>query len=264
MSDIHKKRIQAQFARAAESYVTSPTHAEGDDLAQLVAWTEGGPERLALDVATGGGHTALALAPRHGQVVATDLTDPMLRGAEAFIRGRGIQNVTFLCADAEDLPFAEVTFDLVACRIAPHHFQDVGRFVAEVARVLKPGGLFLLEDSLAPKDPTAAALLNRVELLRDPTHVRTLSAGEWRALLHQAGLAIEAERIFAKAHPLASWLERAHTPEPARRQIVALMQGASSRVRATLSIAVDSAGQIVSYTDLKIAFKARRRSFHAD
>src|SRR5205823_412534 len=110
----HKAEVQAQFGAAAAGYVASTTHAEGDDLAQLVSWAEGGADRVALDVATGGGHTALALAPLYGRVVATDLTEPMLRAAESLARGRGITNVEFRRADAEDLPFRDRSFDVVS------------------------------------------------------------------------------------------------------------------------------------------------------
>lgn len=141
----HKARVQDQFGATAAAYVASAGHAAGDDLAQLVAWNEGGPEKAALDVATGGGHTALALAAHYGRVVASDLTAPMLAAAEGFIRGKGIANVDFRLADAEALPFGDAEFDAVSCRIAPHHFPDPARFVAEVARVLKPGGLFFYD-----------------------------------------------------------------------------------------------------------------------
>src|SRR5262249_17482018 len=144
---------------AADAYVASATHVGGDDLDQLVAWAEGGPEKIALDVATGAGHTALALAPHYGRVVASDLTDRMLETAAAFLGAQGARNVEFRRADAEDLPFADASFDLVSCRIAPHHFDDVAKFVGEAARVLRPGGIFLLEDSVAPPDPEAADFL---------------------------------------------------------------------------------------------------------
>lgn len=258
MTNDHKARIQARFGSAAPAYITSATHAAGDDLAQLVAWAEGGPQRVALDIATGGGHTALALAPLVGRVVATDLTDEMLRHAEAFIRGQGVSNVEFQAADAEDLPFPDEVFDLVSCRIAPHHFSDVARFVREVARVLKRGGVFLLEDSLAPDDPECAAVLNRVEVLRDPTHVRTLTAAEWRQLLRAAALTIEAERVFPKTHAWDSWFARAQTPEPVQQEIATLLREAPARIQEALALTFDSTGRVVSLTDQKIAFKARR------
>ena len=260
----HKERVQEQFAASAEAYVVSAGHAMGDDLAQLVAWAEGGPEKVALDVATGAGHTALALAPHYGRVVASDLTERMLATAEAFIGGQGVTNVEFRRADAERLPFGDATFDAVSCRIAPHHFGDVARFVAEVARVLKPGGLFLLEDSVVPDDPALAEFMNRAEKLRDDTHVRSLGAGEWRALLEGAGLRVEAERVFPKTHPFDTWVGRARTPEDRLAELVALLRDAPPAAREAFAIEVAPDGRILSYTDRKIVFKARKPSAFSD
>jgi len=245
----HKERVQAQFGASGDAYVVSPGHAAGDDLEQLVAWVEGGPEKAALDVATGGGHTALAIAPYYGRVVASDLTERMLQSAEAFIRGKGATNVEFRRADAERLPFADGEFDLVTCRIAPHHFGNVAAFVAEVARVLKPEGIFLLEDTIVPDDPVLGDFMNRADKLRDDTHVRSLPAREWREMLAAAGLAVEDERAFRKTHPFQAWLARARTPEPARAEVAALLRDAPPAARQAFTIELDPDGQIASYTD---------------
>ena len=257
----HRRRVQDQFGAAAAGYVASRGHAEGADLAQLAAWAgeEGGPGRRALDVATGGGHTALALAPRYGLVVASDLTPRMLAEAAAAIRGRAAGNVAYAGAAAEQLPFRDAAFDLVTCRIAPHHFGDVARFVGEVARVLRPGGTFLLEDSLAPEDPALDDWLNRAEALRDPTHVRSLSARRWRDLLEGAGLTVEAEAIFPKTHPFADWLARARVPDERRAALAAAFRDAPPAARARFAIIIGADGGVASYTDEKILLKARKR-----
>lgn len=256
----HNRRVQERFGDAADAYVASRTHAAGDDLAQLVAWVEGDAARAALDVATGGGHTALALAPHYGRVVASDLTPRMLAAAAALARRRGARNIAFVCAAAERVPFASGAFGLVSCRIAPHHFGDVAGFVAEVARVLAPGGLFLLEDSVAPDDPALAGFLNRAEALRDATHVRSLGAREWRDLLAGAGLTIEAEATLPKAHPFDDWVERARTPDPRRAALTALFRDAPPAARAAFAIATNAEGRVLSYTDEKLLLKARRGS----
>lgn len=256
----HKERVRAQFGGSAEEYVKSAGHAAGDDLDQLVAWAEGGPDKVALDVATGGGHTALAMAALHGRVVASDLTQPMLDSAEAFIRGRGVTNVAFRQADAEALPFDDAAFDCVTCRIAPHHFPDVARFVAEVARVLKPGGLFLLEDSISPDDPDLAAYLNHFEALRDPTHIRAMSAQEWRDLLAAHDLAIEAEQTFHKDHPFDGWVGRSRTPAAVVAEIEDTLRAASPAARDAFQIEIAPDGKVLSYTDTKIGLKARRQA----
>jgi SAM-dependent methyltransferase len=253
----HKARVQAQFGANAASYVASATHAEGEDLDQLVRWVEGGSDRVALDVATGGGHTALALAPLFGRVVATDLTEAMLRAAEEHARSRGATNLEFRLADAESLPFPDAAFDLVSCRIAPHHFDDVERFVREVARVLRPGGLFLLEDSVAPNVPEDAEFLNRVEKLRDPTHVRTLSWREWFDCIASAGLTVEDHQTRAKPHSYQAWVDRAKVPPEARAELAAAFRAAPASAGAMLRIVVDGQN-VVSFADDKLLVKARK------
>src|SRR5206468_7582186 len=115
-------------------------------------------------------------------------------------------------ADAEDLPFADATFDRVACRIAPHHFPDIARAVKGVARVLKPGGLFLLIDCMAPGDPELDTFDNTIEKWRDPSHGRSCTAEEWQAFFAEAGLQIEAREFFRKTHFYDDWTLRSQLP----------------------------------------------------
>lgn len=256
----HKARVQAQFAGSAEAYVASRGHAGGDDLDQLVAWAgaEGRIFSRALDVATGGGHTALALAPHCERIIASDLTAGMLQAAARFIRGQRATNVSFACADAERLPCGDATLDLVSCRIAPHHFADVAAFVREVARVLHPGGIFLLEDSIVPAEPDFAAFVNTVEVLRDPTHARSLTADEWRALFRRSGLAIEDEFVHAKTHQFDDWVARARITADERAALERYIHEATPQARASIAVVIDGAGRIVSHTDEKLLLKGRR------
>src|SRR5205823_662895 len=148
--DEHKTQVQNYFSRTAESYVASFSHRAGDDLKRLIELGEWHPQQQALDVATGGGHTALAVAPHVAQITVTDLTPRMLEKAREFLLSQGITNAQFQVADAELLPFPSESFDRVTCRFAPHHFPHIAQSVKEVARVLKPGGLYLLIDCMAP------------------------------------------------------------------------------------------------------------------
>lgn len=254
----HKARLRAQFGASSAAYVTSATHAAGDDLSLLASWSSDGPRRHALDIATGGGHTALALSRHCERIVATDLTARMLATAMAFLATQGATNVSAAVADAEQLPFSARSFDLVACRIAPHHFGAVEQFVAEAARVLVPGGLFLLEDSVAPEAPEDADFLNVMEALRDPTHVRSLRQPEWRELLRANGFDLEAERLMLKRHPFKQWVTRSRTPPDALRRLTDHIRAASPATRAALQIEIGTDGEIVSYTDQKVLYKARR------
>jgi SAM-dependent methyltransferase len=197
---------QDRFGRYAASYVTSRTHAGGPDLERLVELAGDHPGWQALDIATGGGHTALAVAPHVDRVLATDITEPMLDAAREFILASGAHNVDFQLADAEHLPFPSGSFDLVTCRIAAHHFPDPASFVAEVFRVLRPGGLFLLQDQVTPEDSAAAEWITRFEKRRDPSHNRALSHTEWLEVLGCAGLSVETEDRFEKRVGLLWWV----------------------------------------------------------
>lgn len=224
MSDV-KSQAQQRFGQRAQGYVSSENHAKGGDLERLIELAQPQPGWLALDVATGGGHTALKFAPHVARLIASDLTPAMLGAARDFIRGKGATNVNFSAADAESLPFAGGTFDLVTCRIAPHHFPDVFRFVQECARVLKPVGLLLVQDQLVPDDDRAARYLDAFERLRDPSHNRIYAEYEWRGMFLDAGLSVEAAEGYAKTADLVPWAELQDcTPEVIERLQVMLAQ----------------------------------------
>src|SRR6266849_10036073 len=126
-----KAQVQDYFARTAESYVASFAHRAGDDLKRLIELGEWDPQQQALDIATGGGHTAHTVAPHVAQITVTDLTPRMLEKAREFLLSQGITNAQFQVADAEQLPFANASFERVTCRIAAHHFPNVAQSVKE-------------------------------------------------------------------------------------------------------------------------------------
>src|SRR5215471_6093833 len=203
-----KSQVQDYFSRTAESYVGSFSHRSGDDLQRLIELGEWNPHLQALDIATGGGHTALAVAPYVAQITVTDLTPRMLEKAREYILAQGVTNASFQVADAERLPFAAESFDRATCRIAPHHFPNIPRFLQEVTRVLKAGGIFLLIDCMAPSNPELDKFDNTVEKWRDPSHGRSCTAEEWQAFFQQAGLSIEHCEFFRKIHDYDDWTAR--------------------------------------------------------
>ncbi|HEX6798264.1 MAG TPA: methyltransferase domain-containing protein [Ktedonobacterales bacterium] len=211
-----RARVRAAFGASAEAYVVSPGHAHGDDLARLVELAAPRPTDHALDVSTGGGHVALALAPHVARVTASDLTPAMLVAARRHLSAQGATNVDYVIADAEHLPFLDASFDLVTVRIAPHHYPDAARAVREMARVLAPGGRLVVIDNIAPPDPQLDALLNEWEQRRDPSHIRAYTADEWQALVAGARLHLTAIETGWKAHPFAPWAERMRMPADAQ------------------------------------------------
>ncbi len=256
MSD-HARKVQEQFGAVAAAYVTSPGHAAGDDLAQIVAWGRALAPTRALDLATGGGHTALALAPIARQVTAYDVTEPMLRAARGFLRERGAGSAAFVAGDVHALPFRDDAFDVVTCRIAAHHFADVGAAVREVRRVLRPGGSFLLQDILGHDDGEAAAFVTEVERRRDPSHVRAYRAVEWKAFLRAAGLTMMDSTVVAKGRPWDEWTTRTRMTPEARRELEGFVRDAPERCRAAFDFRVVE-GRVESFTDRMLLLRADR------
>ena len=178
------------WSERAEAFRESPTHKEGPDLDLLVEWCEPGEGVQALDVATGGGHVARRLHEAGCEVVSVDPA-PGMRPT--------------VVAPAEDLPFADGSFDVVACRIAPHHFADVRAAVRELARVTRDR--VVVQDNVFLGDDVEAA-----EKLRDPTHVRCYTEDEWRSFFASAGLEVVDERTFERRVEVEPWLARVQTP----------------------------------------------------
>ncbi|MCB9436895.1 MAG: methyltransferase domain-containing protein [Anaerolineales bacterium] len=203
-----KTLSQQRFNQFAQRYVNSEAHTRTDELGRLVEMAQPQAHWTMLDVATGGGHTALAFAPHVASVIASDIAQQMLEAARVHITEQGVTNVEFRYADAEDLPFDDDAFDLVTCRIAPHHFPNAARFVQEVARVLKVGGRMVIQDHLRSDDPTVADYAESFERLRDPSHNLAFTEGEWRAMFEAAGLVVEQVRLTIKRIPFGPWAER--------------------------------------------------------
>ena len=253
-----KRGIGARFGSAAEDYVKSAVHARGGDLVRMVELAGLRGDERVLDVATGGGHTALAFAPHVREVVASDLTPDMLAAAENLIRGRGVENVRFELADAEDLPFADESFDVVTCRIAAHHFPEPESFVGEAARVLKPGGKFLLDDNVAPEDPELDEFMNSFERWRDPGHVRAHRVSEWRAMLEDAGLKMEHTETEPKPYPdFEEWTARIGMPEDERDRLGTWLRAAPEKFRMYFQIEVDER-RVISLASLYAVLVAQR------
>ena len=220
-ADNAKHLTQRNFGAHAAQYVTSPAHASGYSLDRLVEFVNPAPGARILDIATGGGHTALALAQRGAYVIAADLTMPMLVAARDHIGdhirdyihdqprdANPTDHVTYTRLDAEHLPYPSDSFDAVTCRIAAHHFPHVAQFVREVMRVLKPDGVAAIVDQLSPGDPKSARYVNAFERLRDPSHVWAYNAVEWKGFARSAGLTVTHFEDFPTRHNLTAWAMR--------------------------------------------------------
>jgi SAM-dependent methyltransferase len=230
---------RAQWAAVAEQYGAGWKQATAPDLGWLVAALDPAATDRALDVGTGGGHAALALAPAVASVAGIDPTPEMLAVATRLAAERGIANVTFMLASAGALPFAGATFDIAISRFSIHHWPQPEAAFREIGRVVRPGGRLALVDLLAPEDGPLDTFINAVELLRDPSHARSLRASEWLALLVAAGFAARVERRWELEHDVESWLATT-APTPWRADAVrAMLREAPATAREHFGIAQD-------------------------
>jgi ubiquinone/menaquinone biosynthesis C-methylase UbiE len=202
-----KTLVQEQFGKTAASYLDSRPHARGSSLQALLEKLEPQPFWHVLDVATGAGHVAYTFAPFVEKVIATDVTQEMLDVVSGELTRRQISNVEVQTAKAEALPFGGSSFDAVISRIAPHHFDDIGLFLREARRVLKPGGHLAIVDNVVP-DNEVGHYINAFERLRDPSHVRALSADEWIREIEGAGYRIDHQDHFSKTLYFEEWAAR--------------------------------------------------------
>ena len=213
MKSIHKA-VRDQFSQHADYYAESSSHAKGDTLKVILDFAEPKGTEKTLDIATGTGFTAFAIAPKVSHVIATDLTPEMVAKAAELAQEQAIHNITFSVAAAESLPFSTASMDLVTCRLAPHHFQDVPKFLNEVHRVLRPNGLFCLTDSVSPESENLIAWQNRVEKLRDDSHVFGYPPSRWDKMVQAAGFNIEDSAHTRNAQMSFLWWVRPQKNPP--------------------------------------------------
>ena len=177
------------WSERAEAYRTSAIHSSGEDLDLVVAWCEPAEGVTVLDVATGGGHVARRLREEGATVVTVDPAP-------------GMQADT--TAPAEALPFADGSFDAVACRVAAHHFADVLTAVKEMARVARDR-VVICDNTFVSESSEEA------DRLRDPSHVRNYSAPEWHSFFELAGLELVDEACMERPLEVQPWLDRTGT-----------------------------------------------------
>lgn len=260
-----KDRVIEHFGKAADGYIHDKGFAKGPDLEEAVRLLNPTHEDVVLDVATGGGHTALFLAPLVRNVVASDLTMQMLKKAQEHISEEGgVENVTFREADAEDLPFPSGSFTIVTCRIAPHHFPDVPRALEEFHRVLRRRvGRMVIIDTLLPDDPDIAEFYQTMEKMRDPTHIRAFTEDEWRRMVSSANFEVEKVSIFEKTHDFKTWARRAGLAGESFDRLNSYFIDAPDKVHDYFQIET-FAGDVESYTDKKLLIYATRIDMRRD
>jgi len=213
----HKTVVREEFTRQADAFAAAEAITSEARLARLIAAIRPDHGDRALEVATGPGYVAMALARECGEVTGIDLTEALLRIAERTRVERGLANVHFELGDAENLPGAE--FDIVVCRFAFHHFEDPKRVLDQMVRVCRPRGIVAVEDLYASEVPERAAQWNAIERLRDRSHTRALPLSELIAMMAQAG--IEIERLYSDeiTADVEGWLASSQTSAEDEREV---------------------------------------------
>ncbi|MEP9351757.1 class I SAM-dependent methyltransferase [Xanthobacter sp. KR7-225] len=231
--------VARQFGPQANAYVTSAVHAQGEDLEALARLLEGRAGARLIDLGCGGGHVSFTAAPHVSEVVACDLSAEMLAAVAAEAKRRGLANIATAQGVAERLPFADASFDIVVSRYSAHHWADAAAGVREARRMLKPGGLAVFMDVIAPENALLDTFLQTIEMLRDPSHVRDYAAREWRAFAKEAGFAVAQETPRRLRLEYGPWITRIGTSAVNAAAIRSLQEGASAEVWRHFEIEAD-------------------------
>ncbi|MGH7764930.1 MAG: class I SAM-dependent methyltransferase [Candidatus Dormibacteraceae bacterium] len=224
--------VRSRFAPVAANYSRATFHTSSERLQEVLDLGQPKKGDLVLDVATGTGNTAFALAPYVRRVIGLDLTREMLDQARRITAERNITNVDWVLGDAAQLPFPDGTFDLYTVRAAPHHFPDVDRFMDEALRVLKPDRDAILVDC-APPIP-ARGLMHEVEVRRDPSHVRSLTVDEWAARLERAGFEVESAQARELDWNYEEWMNTMAVAPDLAAELATMIEAAEGEARTQL------------------------------
>jgi len=207
----HRERVRLAFTAQADTYASSVVIAAEDARLRFVTFVAPQPADRVLDVATGPGFLAFQFAEHAAEVVGVDLTPAMIRRAEADRQARSLEQARFQLGDAVALPFPQAAFDICTCGSAFHHFPDPVRAMAEMVRVTRPGGRVALIDIVTSEWSEKAALHNRLEQWRDPSHTRCLPLSELVALFGRAGLHDLRTTTYATLRELEEWFAISRT-----------------------------------------------------
>jgi ubiquinone/menaquinone biosynthesis C-methylase UbiE len=225
------KRVTDEFTRQAQTFEVWAEQVDADVGGRFGSALGQAAHGRLIDVACGPGVVTAALAPDAAAVVAFDAADQMLEKTKARCAKANLRNVEFKSGDAEHLPFADSVFDGTVTRAALHHFADPQRAIAEMFRVLRPGGVAVLADVISSENAEESRLHNAIEQLRDPSHVRMLSASELDSRARQAGFRNLEATTWDMSRELEEWFSIVSDPErvePIRTVVRALAESGRS------------------------------------
>jgi ubiquinone/menaquinone biosynthesis C-methylase UbiE len=240
----HHDQVADAFGSTAAAYLTSAVHATGADLATLAREVAATPGAAVLDLGCGAGHVSFAVAPHAESVVAYDIAEQMLATVAGAAEQRGLGNIRTQQGPAEQLPFADASFDWALSRMSAHHWHDVPSALREVRRVLKPGGRVLFVDIAGADHPLLDTHIQAIELLRDASHIRDYRADEWVALFERAGFAAKVTSRWRLPLEFDAWVKRMRTPPERVVAIKSMWNNAPDEVRQYFAVQEDGSFEL--------------------
>jgi ubiquinone/menaquinone biosynthesis C-methylase UbiE len=257
MSDAtHQDLILDQFTRQATPFSTANTITDANALRMIVEAAMPGPGDTVLDVACGGGIIVCAFAAEVEHATGIDMTPAMLDRARQLADEKGLANVSWDHGDVGSLPYADGVFDIVVTRFSMHHFLDPLGVLREMVRVCARGGRVVVVDMYASDDPSKAAEWNRLEKLRDPSHVRCLTLTELAALFEAARLPKPQASYYELRDEVRNLLRRSFPNPGDDVKIIEMFTASAQDDR--LGIPVHSDGDTINYA-YPVAILAARR-----
>ena len=247
------RNSETQFNALANQYASSHVHRFGASLPVMLELADPKPSGIMLDIATGTGNTALTFAPFVSHVTGVDLAVKMLEAARARALEEGVMNAVFLEGSAENLPFADASFDLVTSRHAPHHFRDAAQFLLEVARVLKPNGRFVMADQVT-LEAGNQAWVDEYQRTRDGSHFTQRTAQQWQNLARAAGLRIVRDSIVPYRLEFAWWTRMAGCTSEQISRLLQLLETAPDEIQ----LERDPDGSVVAHTEPMLVVRCEK------
>jgi ubiquinone/menaquinone biosynthesis C-methylase UbiE len=241
----HQDLILDQFTRQATVFSTARAITDADALRMIVEAARPGPGDTLLDLACGGGIVVCAFAPHVQQATGIDVTPAMLERARKLAEEKGLANVEWRRGDVNSLPFGDASFSIVVTRFSVHHFPDPVAVLREMSRVCAPRGRVVIVDMYASEEPAKAAEFNRLERLRDPSHVRSLTLSELRGLFAKAGLPEPQATFYELQDEVRNLLARSF-PNPGD-EVKIIETFAASAADDRLGIPVNCEGERIHY-----------------
>lgn len=220
----NRNKVQENFGKNAQNYRYSLVHNNPNDLNRMVRLLKPQPQDKILDVATGAGHTAIKLADyTQEQVIAIDITREMLSEAKKQADKNNIHNIDFRIEDVHNMKSPDNVFDIVVSRLAAHHFSNIRRALKEMCRVLKTGGKLYILDCSTVDGNESEKMFNKIEFLRDSSHIYSYSPRIWTKLLKELPLTVEKMNFYKLRYELPQWFERMKTEKKNRDEIFKIL-----------------------------------------